>query len=274
MEKLKITITNIQKYVAKNVIIFEVDSATGIMEADYGTTYESFDYLNWYHNSADYKLVFSSIQDNNIYDSIKNLLNKENAMGISEESIVGAVGSIEFTERYLGNEIKAINIPKELRKEQFTGRYVAEINSEELDSMLSVHSKLFIKDLYRTKKNEPFICNRGTKVNENIPKRVLISEVVDFMAEYRAFVYRGQILDCKQYLGDYRLKYNQDILEEMVNTWVESPTAYSLDIGVLTTGETVIVEAHSFLCCGLYGFSGDKLAYMTLNAFREEKIKK
>ena len=42
-------------------VLFEVNKHTGIMSNDTVVVYDSFDYINWYHNNTDYTLLFSSV---------------------------------------------------------------------------------------------------------------------------------------------------------------------------------------------------------------------
>lgn len=250
------------------IVVFEVNKHTGMMDSDTMVIYDSFNYINWYHNSSEYKLCFSYLGADKIYHTIKDLLNNQNKVIVEHQVI--PVGSIEFVEAYLGKEIKAINIPNDLNSKEFTGRHIEICNIDRLNQLSKVYNKLFIKDATRCKKFEPMIYEPGTQY-ENLPNQLFVSEYIDIKSEYRAFIFRGNILDCRQYIGTYKDSYDYTLLEKAVNSWKDKPSAFTLDIAVTNDGKTVIIEAHNFISCGLYGFSDyNKLAYMICNAYLEE----
>lgn len=249
-------------------IVLEV-SLDGIMSSDTSVIYEAFDYNNWYSRENKYRLYFSSIATHKIYGSIRDLLNKSNEVDI--DSYI-PVGSIEFVEKHLNKHIKAINIPERLRDYRYTHRKVWVGDIDLLRGLLSNHRKLFIKDADRCKKYTPMIVNKFNVV-DNLPKSIFISEYLDIKAEYRAFVYKNEIIDCRQYLGEYKCKFDEKLLDEMVAAWKEdSPKSYTLDIGVTDDGHTVIIEVHNFISCGLYGFEHSVvLPNMIIDAYKQEK---
>ena len=74
----------------------------------------------------------------------------------------------------------------------------------------------------------------------------------------------------------YRTRFSRDLLEDMVKDWVESdcrcPRSFTLDIGVTSNGNTVIIEAHNFISCGLYGFEHlNIIPNMVISAYKQEK---
>jgi len=96
-----------------------------------------------------------------------------------------------------------------------------------------------------------------------------VSDIVDFRAEWRCFVWRGELLDVRCYLGDFRLAPDYGVIEEMIEVFTDAPCAYTLDVGVISTGETVVVEAHDFYSCGLYGFRDHHLPLMYAGWWKE-----
>lgn len=253
------------------VIIFELNKHTEMMESDIVTIYDSFNYINWYNNSTEYILLFSYLGSNLAYQSIKDLLNNENRISIDFDNSI-PVGSIEFVEKFLNKEIKAINIPIELRSQRFTGRHIEVGDKTTADNLLKTYNKLFIKDACRCKKFEPITYSHRYK--GELPDKLFISTLIDIESEYRAFVFNGKILDCRQYIGKYSDRYDENILEEAINNWENKPSAFTLDIAVLKNNKTVLLEIHNFISCGLYGFNSTKLAFMTIKAFLEEKYGK
>lgn len=249
-------------------VLFEVNKHTGIMSNDTVVVYDSFDYINWYHNNTDYTLLFSSNNADKMYKSIKDLLNDTDGLEICSNVI--PVGSIEFVESVLGKQIHAINIPVELRDRRFTQRDIIETSSNEIGYYLDKYSKLFIKDALHCKKYEPRIISKTSK--DDLPQVVFASEVIDIVAEWRVFVYNRRIIDCRRYIGNYTDKFDEKTLKNMVITWKNSPKAYTLDIALTSSGETVVIEAHNFISCGLYGFEDlSKIGYMIEAAYNQER---
>ena len=52
------------------------------------------------------------------------------------------------------------------------------------------------------------------------------------------------------------------LAETMVKAFTNTPKAYTLDVAVLRNGQTVVIEVHNFISCGLYGFASPKLPLM------------
>ena len=251
-------------------IVFEVPYDTLMLSADNIAIYDSFNYINWYTGIRQYDLRVSTLGSKVSYASIRDLALDKDSIPLEDSCI--PVGSIEYVETIMGKHIKPTNIPIQLREKQFTDRYVADINREELNEYLNNYKELFVKDSERVKGMEPMVARYGRELG-NLSSKLFISEVINIKAEWRVFVFRGEVLDCKQYLGKYTDEPDYALINKMVSTWKKSPTAYTLDVGLLDNGKTVIIEAHNFISCGLYGFnSGNKLALMISVAYKEEKL--
>lgn len=258
-------------------IIFEIDESSYTMMNDTVVILDSFKFANWIHPES-YTLLFStlSLKDSNIaYRSIKDMVLSENSIDIvtlKSNSRIVPIGSIEYVEKFLGKPIKALNVPKELRTEKICKRKIWEGTPETVKTLLNQgYTNLFIKDAAGVKKFEPTIINKFT---EKLPKLCFISEnIPNIKTEWRVFVYQKEIIDCRMYLGNWRDTLDKDIVQYVVNEYSKSPTAYTLDFALLKSGETVLIEAHNFISCGLYGFEDhNKIKNMVLNAYREEQI--
>lgn len=77
-----------------------------------------------------------------------------------------------------------------------------------------------------------------------------ISEVVEFIAEWRCFV-----LDVRPYTGDYHTQFDPSVIDEAISCWKDAPIAYGLDIGVTSDGRTLVVEVNDGYALGNYGLS-------------------
>jgi hypothetical protein len=90
---------------------------------------------------------------------------------------------------------------------------------------------------------------------------VWISEVVEFVTECRYFVSRGKVVGVGFYRGDPLQLPNGSVVAEAVKVYEatgEAPVAYTIDFGVLNTGETALVEVNDGFAFGCYGLSALK----------------
>lgn len=84
---------------------------------------------------------------------------------------------------------------------------------------------------------------------------IWISEVVEFIAEWRCFVLDGRVLDVRPYTGDYHAQFDASVIDEAISCWKDAPIAYGLDIGVTRDGRTLVVEVNDGYALGNYGLS-------------------
>lgn len=82
---------------------------------------------------------------------------------------------------------------------------------------------------------------------------VICSEVLDIKAEWRVFVRYGEILDVRQYKGDWRMHFNPRIIENCIKDYVSAPAGYVADFGVTDKGDTVLIEVNDGYSIGCYG---------------------
>lgn len=91
---------------------------------------------------------------------------------------------------------------------------------------------------------------------------VWLSPVVDFLSEYRCFVLEGQILDVRLYKGDWSKAPDRKTLEGAVAAWKTQPVAWTLDIGVTSKGDNLLVEVNDGYSFGNYGLLSTSYAQM------------
>ena len=78
------------------------------------------------------------------------------------------------------------------------------------------------------------------------------SEPVQWVSEYRVPVIHGKIQGYFWYDGDRSIMVDKAVVEEMVGKYTMAPWAYCLDVGVLDSGETALVEMNDAFSIGLY----------------------
>ncbi len=172
---------------------------------------------------------------------------------IRDEVNIYPVGSVEFVLDYFKfchgiENIAPINIPPQL--DQFTNRKIERVYN--LRS-LTTSEPQFIKSMTKIKGHSEIV--EGTR--EFPYDHYLVSDMLDIKAEWRCFVYRGKLLDakCYSYTDSPFCAPDLYVIHDMISAYKPSPTAYTLDVCVDSSGRTSIIEVHNFFSCGLYGFN-------------------
>lgn len=178
------------------------------------------------------------------------------------------VGTIEWTEQVSGIHLTPINVPPELRKPPFVSRTCLDVQADSLEEVFSEYgSPLFVKSGAAYKKWPADLFKEAEDVPADFS--YFVSTPVDFIAEWRAFIFRGSVVDVRQYSGDWRQSKNIPIawLDGLARTTMLQ--AHTIDFGLTEHGPELI-EIHPFISCGLYGFENyTKIIQMTVTAWRE-----
>jgi len=108
---------------------------------------------------------------------------------------------------------------------------------------------------------------------------VWISEPVQFLCEWRCYVANGQVIGAARYDPDgaeEAPKPDRNVLAIMVSLLSADPSfdacAYSIDLGVLPTGETALVECNDGWALGLYSRSLDAESYVRMLSARWQQL--
>lgn len=174
--------------------------------------------------------------------------------------------------------IKPINIPQSIiGQKNLTGRKIINIEAGNRNFKSIKGNKVFVKSRKIIKDPKNGLYNVESKELEKIIKtgEWQISEYIeDIISEWRVFVYKGEIIDIKCYLGDPFIIPEKKRVEEMIGAVEDNmPISYTLDIFCTKKGESFILEIHDFFGCGLYGMSEpEKYPFMLYRWFKE-KIK-
>lgn len=93
---------------------------------------------------------------------------------------------------------------------------------------------------------------------------VYVGEPVQFLSEWRYYVLRGEVIGSARYDPDGEdsaPEPNIGVVRDAVRNF-RGPAAYALDFGVLSRGETALVEANDGWALGLYGQSLSAREYL------------
>lgn len=202
-------------------------------------------------------------------------------------SYVGTVpvGSVEFCAAVANHQglgsIPALNIPTALRSKEFLARQAFDAPDDKaLWSLITEHDSIFVKPGDTAKR---FDTTRVDAVyasdflREN-PGPYFVSTLLpeNIVAEWRVFFYRGRIVAARPYVLDEWVAPNKMFILKALEAWDDKPPAGTLNVAVLanesnivTANRTnVVIEAHPFIACGLYGFEGEIVLKMMREAWR------
>lgn len=231
---------------------------------------EACDYYNWYNNcdEAVAELYTPDKRGKHIHGKVYAELYKD---------IVIPVGTIEWVEKFLKKAIRPINIPKELNKESFLQRKVGIGCISDIIRFMGTNDRVFVKSNTRCKSMiAQVLSNKELDTLDDSTEYFFSEDISDIIdSEWRVFVQRGNILDCRMYLGDwYSDKPDKNIIENMVKSYKNCPPAYTLDVANIKTEkgiQTVLIEVHNFISCGLYGFNNKtRLLSMLSSSYKWE----
>lgn len=100
---------------------------------------------------------------------------------------------------------------------------------------------------------------------------IYTSDPVDFVSEFRVYIRDGGIQVAKHYQGDWSKVINIQTVKDAINELGDlAPCAYALDFGVLTNGNTALVEYNDATSLGNYGMP--PLKYAALLEYRWQQI--
>jgi hypothetical protein len=96
----------------------------------------------------------------------------------------------------------------------------------------------------------------------NLPNETMVMAYEPFkeriMSEWRGYVRNHELIDCRNYSGDFKLspnyKYINRVIFENRDTF---PCSYTIDVAVLADNETVVVEFNDMWAIGNYGIPND-----------------
>lgn len=222
---------------------------------------EAIRYHNWYENKKVYDYI--------LQEDTKLPLDNDDQPYKEDLKQIIPIGSVEFVLKYLSdyyhiNNIKPLNIPKQLIKPEYLKRWIVE-RVTDTNIINAGEESILVKDNTKIKGWTNIVeTNRGYP-----PGEYLISEVIDIESEWRAFVFNNKLVGLQNYSGDFTMFPNVELIKKMINDFNYS-SAYTLDVGINQKNGTFVIECHDFFSCGLYGFADYKmLPLMFINTWNK-----
>ena len=143
----------------------------------------------------------------------------------------------------------------------YLGREMSETTYGEVayNFMNKLSSPIFIKPLDEHKLFTGKVINSFADLISlsSVPPetKILQSEVVTWISEYRCFVNRRALIGCKNYTGDFTVLPNFDLVNGAIEDYKEQPLSYSIDFGITDKGETQLIEINDGFALGAYGLN-------------------
>ena len=218
-----------------------------LFSEDTSTVFSLMEEHNWLHPDSKHKCMTSS-------------LSRLPSLSLRTLKSCIPIGSIEFVESVAGfahnlPQFSPLLIPQKVSANpEWVGRRVAV--EEGIGKAGEVFERfgtdrLFMKSASRLKADFTDIYRRTDRLPQT-DDAIFFSECVDFVSEWRVFVFRSKIIDLRNYAGDSWIMPDKETVLSMVSAIGMSNPAYTLDVGV-AGGKTLVVEVHNFVSCGLYG---------------------
>lgn len=234
----------------------------GQMSSDVNTIREIIDSYNWWNR------IDNEFNDTDTYEVCQ--LNELDRYANDIDKVI-PVGSLEFVEelgKMLGcGDIPALNVPESLNLDEYTNRLILyNISNKKLRELLRDNKEFLVKPEDYAKR---FDCEviKGLEVERFTKSHkgpYFISSILenDIVSEWRVFFIHNRIVGIKPYYVKDWAMPDKGKTERMLREWKDKPPSGTLDVAVLDNSNTVIIEAHPFISCGLYGYDSPDILNM------------
>ena len=188
------------------------------------------------------------------------------------------VGDIPFVAGWLwkncGKKMEPIEVPECLRKPEYLKRKYYFTDKRNLP--FQSRQKYFVKNISELKVFNSALYDGAIPGWNTLPEgKYLVSEWINILSEFRIFVLRDRVISIQPYLGMPLMFPNANKIRKMIREYSDDPKrpgAYTMDIAVSKDRDdvvqTVLLEVHPFVSCGLYGCCNSRLPDMLEEGIR------
>lgn len=145
---------------------------------------------------------------------------------------------------------------------------------DDLENEVELGLNWFIKPKYRLKRFTGFVLETIDDLSKcagvGNQTKLWCSEPVVFVSEYRCPVINGKVMGMYAAPGKDGTLPDIRVVEQMAKDFIGAPSAYALDVGVLSSGETALIEVNDGFSLGRYGIPAD--VYTQLLQTRWEEL--
>lgn len=135
---------------------------------------------------------------------------------------------------------------------------------------------IFAKPANRCKRFTGFVIHDERDLYRvgNVSRReqIFCAEVVSWLSEYRIYVVDSKIRSVDFYSGNHEIKIDINVVKQAINTLdrsQESYAGYAIDFGVLSSGETALIEMNDGFALGAYQINSQDYTDLILSRWEE-----
>ena len=165
------------------------------------------------------------------------------------------VGSTEFMQEVFNRIGVSVKLPKN------SNRKCEIITLDEAHKRVSDGSKLFIKPVEIKLFTGLVLDGMQYSCLQSLPPdtKVMAYEVLPKIeSEWRIYIHNHQMIDSRNYSGDFTISPNYEYVSQIILENKDTfPCAYTIDIGILSNDENVVVEFNDMWAIGNYGIPND-----------------
>ena len=103
-------------------------------------------------------------------------------------------------------------------------------------------------------------------------EELLCADVVTWLSEYRVYVVNSEIRSVDWYAGDRMVEIDLTVVDRAIqglDTAGEAFAGYAIDFGVLSSGETALIEMNDGFAIGAYQINAQDYTDLILSRWEE-----
>lgn len=199
-----------------------------------------------------------------------------NQLNIDENTFV-AGDHFVFSSIFKKYKINILNncYPKSLQK--YLKRNIQTTTIKEITKNFGSNTpRIFVKPKSNTKLFTGFVIQSDTDLLHlmNFPSKTELyySSIVDWVSEYRVFVHNSKIVGIKMYSGDETHHLDLNFVHNAIDEFEasnEKTKGYGIDFGILSNGETSLVEWNDGFALGSYHLDKEIYTDLLLERWKE-----
>lgn len=183
--------------------------------------------------------------------------------------VCGGIGTVRHALSLIGSrDPEMIDYPEELNN--FYGRRIwkstlGQIRQEDVENIFikPISQKLFVGHV---RSNLGYLIQTAPFEND---LNIWCSDPISFVSEYRTYVSNEEIVGLKHYKGDFLTFPDTNVIKNCVNLMKPKYKTYSLDVGITSNEQTLVVEVNDAFSLGSYGLPCVTYAQMLINRWLE-----
>lgn len=189
-----------------------------------------------------------------------------------KDIFVGSIQTMSLLFSDINKYPSPINIPNSIIEEGLVDRKIKILPLSEFKIFIEKKTDefLFVKPTRPGVGRPTFIKNKEDILLDNRTE-ILVSEILKpIKSEYRFFIENNISIYGCCYKGDYTLVPDFKYIEKIIDSYKNSPCAYTIDVAILENGETTLIEVNDFWAIGSYGL--DQITYARMLEKRYKEI--